>query len=277
MLSLTIQYQNFSTMVFSSSYLPTQTLFYVLFLVFSMFIFLQSREGNAEWFDSNYSFDVKNFSEATTDNFTLQGDAQILPNGILELIGPTYPNVSQVLYSTSILIWDEYTGDTNSFVSVFSFVLKYNEYYNVWPGELVFFLVGENFEQDDLKYSHIGVDVYSRNRLKIVPSTRRSESLIEVVIRYDSSSKTLTVMTSDTHEFTEFHRVINLKDALPGMVKVGLSTGQMEGRETHDIHIHSWSFHSHFISSASMARGINVDTASYALLFFIYFMHDWLL
>ncbi|RHN60605.1 putative concanavalin A-like lectin/glucanase domain-containing protein [Medicago truncatula] len=92
-------------MAFSSSYLPTQTLFSVLFLVFSMFIFLQSREGNAQWFDTNYySFDVKNFSQAA-DNFTLQGNAQILPNGILELTSPKYhKNVSKVLYSPAIPI-----------------------------------------------------------------------------------------------------------------------------------------------------------------------------
>jgi len=243
-----------------------------------MFIFLQSREGNAQWFDSYYSFDVKNFSQAT-HNFTFQGNAQILPNGILELTSPTYPNknVSQVLYSTAIPIWDKYTGDTVNFVSIFSFVLKDNENYNARPGELVFFLVGENFQQDDPTNSHIVVDLYSRNWLKIVPSTRKSGLLIKVVIRYVSSSKTLTVKTTDIHHFTEFHRVINLKDVLPEMVKIGISTAQMEGRQTHDIHIHSWSFNSHFISTTSMARGINIDIASYALLFFIYFMHEWLL
>jgi len=84
-----------------------------------MFFLLQAREGNAQYLDTNYydySFDVKNFSQAA-DNFTLQGNAQILPNGLLELTSPTYPNnnVSQVLYSTAIPIWNKNTGDTANF------------------------------------------------------------------------------------------------------------------------------------------------------------------
>lgn len=272
-------------MAFSSSYLPTQTLFSVLFLVFTMFFLLQAREGNAQLLDTNYysfdtnyySFDVNNFSQ-TADNFTLRGNAQILPNGILVLTSPTCPNknASQVLYSTAIPIWNKNTGETANFVSTFSFVLKDNESYNARYGEPIFFLVGENCQQEDPTCSYIGINVSSRNWLNIVPSTRRNGSLIKVVIRY-SSRKRLTVTTTDIHKFIEFHQVVNLKDVLPEMVKIGISTAQMEGRQTHDIHIHSWSFYSNFISTTSMARGINIDIASYALLFFIYFMHEWLL
>jgi len=78
-------------------------------------------------------------------------------------------------------------------------------------------------------------------------------------------------VTTVTHDFNEFYRVINLKDVLPETVKIGISTAQMEGRQTHDIHIHSWSFDSHFISTTSMARSINIDIASYALFIFYLF------
>ncbi|KEH29928.1 putative concanavalin A-like lectin/glucanase domain-containing protein [Medicago truncatula] len=261
-------------MAFSSSYLPTQTLFSVLFLVFTMFFLLQATEGNSQLLDTNYySFDVKNFSQAT-DNFTLYGSAQILPDGLLSLTNSANPNtdVGWVLYSTPIPIWNKNTGNIANFNTTFSFVVMDKEKYIDRPGKLVFFLVGENFQQEDPTYSHTGIDVNSRNWLKIVPLTRNSGSLISVGIRYESSTKTLTVLEDEFLSFRKFSGVVNLKHVLPNTVKVGIATAK------HEIYIDSWSFHSHFTTSTtSMARCINIDIASYALLFFIYIMHEWLL
>jgi len=260
-------------MAFSSSYLPTQTLFSVLFLVFTMLFFLlQARKGNAQLFNKSYFFDVTNFSQAT-DNFTLHGNAQILPNGILSL-NSANPNrdVSWVLYSTPIPIRNINTGNIANFNTTFSYVLMDKEKDNDPPDKLVFFLVGEKFQQEDPTYSRTGIDVNSRNWLKIVPFTWGSGILNSVRIQYESSTKSLTVAESAMFGNLKFGEVVNLKHVLPNTVKVGIATAK------HDIRIHSWCFHSHFTSStSSTARGINIDIASYALLFFIYIMHELLL
>jgi hypothetical protein len=223
-------------------------------------------------FNTGYFFDVRNFSQAA-DNCTLHGSARISPNGILSL-NSANPNrdASRVLYSTPIPIWNKTTGNIANFNTTFSYVVMDKEKYNDPPDKLVFFLVGENFQQENPTYSHTGIDVNSRNWLKIVPFTWSSGSLISVRIQYESSTKTLTVLEDDMFHFHKFGEVVNLKHVLPKTVKVGIATTK------HDIHIYSWSFHSYFTSStSSMARCINIDIASYALLFFIYIMHEWLL
>ncbi|CAJ2654562.1 unnamed protein product [Trifolium pratense] len=280
-------------MAFSPSYLPTQTLFSVVFVIFTTFILLLASEGKAQHTD--YLFDINNFTKLDPTKFTLQGSARILRDGVLSLTDEP-KKVGRILYSDPIQIWNKYTGAVANFETTISFVIK-NDTGADFPADgLIFFLapkkqvenignktyiggllgivdlhtalnqfVGvefDNFVNDwDHNYSHVGIDVNSLTSLATKPWTTNNGSLHEVRIVYDAATRTLSATSiDDRNEFFFVDQVINLKDVLPDTITIGISAAIDEGRQLH--HIHSWRFHSRFESTPNINN--NNHLVSYA-------------
>ncbi|XP_004514830.1 putative bark agglutinin LECRPA3 [Cicer arietinum] len=249
-----------STQKFSISILSVSVIFFVLAIA----------EVNSQ---KTVSFDFPKFT-SDQSGITIQGNAEIFPNGILALTNPADPKwtTGRVLYATPVPIWDSTSGHVASFVASFSFSVEDFRGYKPADG-IIFFLapsdtvipsnsaggqlgvvdannafnrfVGVEFDnfvnQWDPNYAHIGIDVNSLISTKTTTWNRVSGSLVKVNIIYDSLSNTLSVAaTNDNGQISTIAQVVDLKAMLPENVKVGISATTADGRQMQ--HIHSWSF-----------------------------------
>ncbi|CAI8603984.1 unnamed protein product [Vicia faba] len=215
-------------MAFYRTNFPTQELFS---LVSVIFVLLGTNTNSVQ----ALSF---NFTKLTPgdSSITLQGDAQILSNGVLALTnstplppGITFPTTGRALYTTPVPLWDSVTGLAASFVTSFSFVITRPEGRAPTDG-LVFFIaptdtvipnnsnsqflgvvdsrisinrfVGVEFDlyanSFDPNMRHIGIDINSLISTKTVRLrwSRLNGSLTKVTIIYDSPSNTLTAVVT---------------------------------------------------------------------------------
>ncbi|XP_027365684.1 putative bark agglutinin LECRPA3 [Abrus precatorius] len=272
--------------------MATQKSFSLLLVTFTTLHLLLARNVNSA---KVLSFNFTKFTTGSS-SITLQGNAEILANGVLALTSHTNSatNVGCALYTTPVTIWDETTGNVASCVSSISLVLRDIQGFMEADG-VVFFLapsdtvipnnssggklgivdhgyafnnfVGvelDNCVNDwDPNYPHIGIDVNSLISLKTVKFNRVSGSLVKVSIIYDSLSKTLSVsVTYENNRIATVSQVVDLKAVLPSRVRVGLSASTSSGgAQLHDIH--SWSFTSNLETTVSSVME-NVNIASYA-------------
>lgn len=234
-----------------------------------------------------------NFTKLTTANsgVTFQGDAQILPSGLIALTksspfppGQYFTTVGRALSSNLVPLWDSATGKAASFVTSFSFVIDTTEgpitdgliFFIAPPGTVIPknsttpFLgvvdsetsinrfVGLEFDlyrnSWDPEGRHIGIDVNSIISTKTVTYNLVSGSLTKVIIIYDSPSSTLSaVITYENGKISTIAQVIDLKTVLPNTVQIGLSAATLTGES---YTIHSWSFVSDLETTASYVSNI---------------------
>ncbi|KAJ1403271.1 Legume lectin, alpha chain, conserved site [Sesbania bispinosa] len=266
--------------------------FSLLFVIFTTFFLLLARNAESA---KAISFNFTKFS-AGQSSITLQGNAEILSNGILALTSRANAswNTGRALYTTPVPIWDNTTGNVASFVTSFSFIVQDYEGFKPADG-IVFFLappdtvipsnstggflgiidgnnafnqfVGVEFDSHtnewDPDSAHIGIDVNSLISLKTVEWKTVSGFLVKVSIIYDSLSKTLSVaVTNKNGRISTVSQVIDLKAVLPQKVRVGLSATTADGRQTHDIH--SWSFTSTLETTTTSTSEKLINIASSA-------------
>ncbi|CAK8573008.1 unnamed protein product [Lathyrus sativus] len=222
------------------------------------------------------SFDFPKLTPGDS-SIILQGDAQILANGVLALTNSTplpptttFSSTGRALYTTPVPLWDSATGNVASFVTSFSFVTKLTGGFQT--DGLVFFIapvdtvipnnsnsqylgvvdskssinrfVGVEFDlypnPFDPYLIHIGIDVNSLISTKTVKWNWVSGSLNKVSIIYDSPSNALTaVITYENGQISTISQEIDLKAVLPNNVRIGFSATSITGVAQE---IHSWSF-----------------------------------
>ncbi|MED6180125.1 hypothetical protein PIB30_007282 [Stylosanthes scabra] len=93
----------------------------------------------------------------------------------------------------------------------------------------------------DPSYTHIGIDVNSIKSVKTVMWDRRDGEILDVVVTYTASSRTLAVGASyhDGQKYEVSHEVDFGKE-LPEYVRVGFSGATGQEFQSHTLH--SWSF-----------------------------------
>ncbi|CAK8573005.1 unnamed protein product [Lathyrus sativus] len=235
-----------------------------------------------------------NYTKFTSGNsaITLQGDTQILANGVLALTNSTplppsttFPTTGRALYTTPLTLWDSATGNVASFVTSFSFVVQSPAGRAPTDG-VIFFIapadtvipnnsnslylgvvdsktsinrfVGVEFDlypnSFDPSVRHIGIDINSLISTKTVRWNWVNGSLNKVSIIYDSPSNALTVVVTYANgQISTISQGVDLKAVLPNKVRIGFSSTSITG-VAHDIH--SWSFKSHLEKSSSRVSDI---------------------
>ncbi|XP_058763818.1 non-seed lectin-like [Vicia villosa] len=271
-------------MAFYRTNLPTQELF---FLVLVVFVLLATNINSVQ----ALSFSFTKFSPRNPA-ITLQGDAQILSNGVLALTNSTplppsitLPTTGRTLYTTPLTLWDNVTGNVASFVTSFSFAIANAEGRSPTDG-LVFFIapkdtvipdnsdslyfgvvdsktsvnqfVGVEFDLYSNSFDpynrHIGIDINSLISTKTVKWNWVSGSLTKVTIIYDSPSNALTVVVTYANgKISTISQAVDLKAVLPNIVRIGFSATSINGA-AHNIH--SWSFRSNLEKTTSSVSDI---------------------
>ncbi|MED6148611.1 hypothetical protein PIB30_054739 [Stylosanthes scabra] len=226
------------------------------------------------------SFSFNDFQQEANSNLILQGDAQILPN-VLQLTrtDDNYGNsIGRVLYLAEMHLWEKSSAHKlANFETHFSFSLGEG---SGQPADgLAFFLapvdttiqpgsVGnggllglfelanalntsanqvvavefDTYTNDwDPSYIHVGIDVNSIQSVNTVNWDRRDGEILNVVVTYTASTKTLAVVANypDGQKY-QLSSQIDLGKVLPEYVRVGLSAATGQEFQAHTLH--SWSF-----------------------------------
>jgi hypothetical protein len=214
-------------------------------------ILLVTEQVNSQ---NSVSFDITDFYTRSS-SIILTGSARISRNGNLELSDPNDPTllVGHGSYKTLVPIWNRTTGIVASFTTKFSFVLEDIDPSIPAGGGLFFFIdrpnandtaairyVAVKFKEHDPGF--VGIDVNTGISLKTSKWKRVSQTLVDVIIGYDSVSKILTVAVTDSDgQFLTVSQVVDLKEVLPEIVRVGFSSSSSE--PVNQLHsIQSWSF-----------------------------------
>lgn len=254
-------------MAFYRTNLPTQEL--VLGMIYTTFFLLLATNINSV---QALSFNFTKFPpHAVSAGITIQGDAEVLSNGVIALTkrlelppGTLIPSTGRIL--TSPLSLDNLA----SFATSFSFVIEHTNALEPTDG-VIFFIapqdtvippnsesqyfgvvdsknaynqfVGVEFDLYtnilDPNMKHIGIDINSLISSKIVEWEWVSGSLTQVSVAYDFPSKTLSVLvTYDNRKIATLAQIIDLKTVLPNTIRLGLAGASITAT-AHDIY--SWS------------------------------------
>jgi hypothetical protein len=214
-------------------------------------ILLVTEQVNSQ---NSVSFDITDFYTRSS-SIILTGSARISRNGNLELSDPNDPTllVGHGSYKTLVPIWNRTTGIVASFTTKFSFVLEDIDP-SIPAGGGLFFVIDKPNTNDTaaIRYvavkfiekdpGYVGIDVNTGISLKTSKWKRVSQTLVDVIIGYDSVSKILTVAVTDSDgQFLTVSQVVDLKEVLPEIVRVGFSSSSSE--PVNQLHsIQSWSF-----------------------------------
>ncbi|MED6148614.1 hypothetical protein PIB30_054742 [Stylosanthes scabra] len=100
----------------------------------------------------------------------------------------------------------------------------------------------------DPSYTHIGIDVNSIKSVKTVSWDRREGEILNVIVAYTASNRTLVVVANypDGQKY-ELSSRIDLTKVLPEYVRVGFSAATGQEFQSHTLH--SWSFASALVKS----------------------------
>jgi hypothetical protein len=214
-------------------------------------ILLVTEQVNSQ---NSVSFNISDFYTRSS-SIIVTGSARISRNGNLELSDPNDPTllVGNGYYKTLVPIWNRTTGIVASFTTKFSFVLEDIDPSIPAGGGLFFFIdrpnandtaairyVAVKFKEHDPGF--VGIDVNTGISLKTSKWKRVSQTLVDVIIGYDSVSKILIVAVTDSDgQFLTVSQVVDLKEVLPEIVRVGFSSSSSE--PVNQLHsIQSWSF-----------------------------------
>jgi hypothetical protein len=200
----------------------------------------------------------------------------------LELTDPNEPNllVGRGLHKTIVPLWNSTTGNVASFMTKFSFVLEDFEPSIPAGGEFFFFIAPPNSKildsssgsnsMDDTRYvavkfkeqdpNFVGIDVNTFISLKTSKWKRVSQTLVDVIIGYDSVSKILTVAVTDSDgQFLTVSQVVDVKEVLPEIVRLRFSSSTSE--PVNQLHsIQSWSFTSNLKTNIFSTTSNNIAT-----------------
>ncbi|RYQ92762.1 hypothetical protein Ahy_B09g098991 isoform A [Arachis hypogaea] len=206
------------------------------------------------------SFSFINFAPDER-NLILQGDAEIsADNNVVKLTktnatGHPLPNtVGRVLHTAQVRLWEQSTNRLASFETQFSFYLTGPS--GSAADGIAFFIapsfdtfVDHNSNKWDPYYRHIGIDVNSIKSSAVTYWSRRDNQVLNVLISYNPTTKTLTVVATypDGQRF-ELSHVVDLRTVLPEWVRVGFSAASGQLYETHNLA--SWSFTSSLLYTA---------------------------
>jgi hypothetical protein len=215
-------------------------------------ILLVTEQVNSQ---NSVSFDITDFYTRSS-SINLSGSARISRNGNLELSDPNDPTllVGNGSYKTLVPIWNRTTGIVASFTTKFSFVLEDIDPSIPAGGALFFVIDKPNTGNDTAAFRYVavkfqeqdpgfvGIDVNTGISLKTSKWKRVSQTLVDVIIGYDSVSKILTVAVTDSDgQFLTVSQVVDVKEVLPEIVRLRFSSSTSE--PVNQLHsIQSWSF-----------------------------------
>ncbi|MED6137137.1 hypothetical protein PIB30_062108 [Stylosanthes scabra] len=102
----------------------------------------------------------------------------------------------------------------------------------------------------DPSYTHIGIDVNSIKSVKTVRWDRRDNEILNVLVTYTASSRTLAVAANypDGKKYELSHEV-DFGEELPEYVRVGFSAATGQEFQSHTLH--SWSFTSVLLNTVT--------------------------
>jgi len=253
-------------MAFYRTNLPTHEL--VLGMIYTTFFLLLATNINSV---QALSFNFTKFPlHAVSAGITIQGDAEVLSNGVTALTKHLEPPPGTFIQSTGRILTSPLSLDNlASFATSFSFVIEHTNVLQPTDG-LMFFIAPEDtvippnsergrFGVVDLKnaynqfvgvefdlyankfdpnMNHIGIDVNSLISTKIAEWEWVSGSLSEVSVAYDFPSKTLSVLVNYANRrIATLVKIVDLKTVLPNTVRLGLAGASITAT-AHDIH--SW-------------------------------------
>jgi hypothetical protein len=192
----------------------------------------------------------------------------------LELSDPNDPTllVGNGSYKTLVPIWNRTTGIVASFTTKFSFVLEDIDPSIPAGGALFFVIDKPNTGNDTAAFRYVavkfqeqdpgfvGIDVNTGISLKTSKWKRVSQTLVDVIIGYDSVSKILTVAVTDSDgQFLTVSQVVDVKEVLPEIVRLRFSSSTSE--PVNQLHsIQSWSFTSNLKTNIFSTTSNNIAT-----------------
>ncbi|XP_057733682.1 mannose-specific lectin CML-2-like [Arachis stenosperma] len=238
------------------------------------------------------SFSFNNFEQEAERNLILQGDAHIDPNVLqLTRTDSNEISVGRALYLAQVHLSDKSTNRLANLQIQFSFSLKSRGSSQPADG-LAFFLApadttippGSNggllglfepanalnasankviavefdtfFDRSsnawDPSYTHIGIDVNSIKSAKTVRWDRRDDQILNVLVTYTASSRTLAVSATypDGKKYELSHEVDLAEKLTAEYVRVGFSAATGQQFQSHTLH--SWSFTSVLLNTVTM-------------------------
>jgi hypothetical protein len=233
-------------------------------------ILLVTEQVNSQ---NSVSFDITDFYTRSS-SINLSGSARISRNGNLELSDPNDPTllVGNGSYKTLVPIWNRTTGIVASFTTKFSFVLEDIDPSIPAGGALFFVIDKPNTGNDTAAFRYVavkfqeqdpgfvGIDVNTGISLKTSKWKRVSQTLVDVIIGYDSVSKILTVAVTDSDgQFLTVSQVVDVKEVLPEIVRLRFSSSTSE--PVNQLHsIQSWSFTSNLKTNIFSTTSNNIAT-----------------
>ncbi|KAL1343640.1 hypothetical protein HN51_029995 [Arachis hypogaea] len=245
------------------------------------------------------SFSFNNFEQEAEKNLILQGDAHIDPNVLqLTRTDSQEISVGRALYLAQVHLSDKSTNRLANLQIQFSFSLKSRGSSHPADGLAVFLAPADTtippgsnggllglFEPDnalnasankviavefdtffdrssnswDPSYTHIGIDVNSIKSAKTVRWDRRDDQILNVLVTYTASSRTLAVSANypDGKKYELSHEV-DLAKELSEYVRVGFSAATGQQFQSHTLH--SWSFTSVLLNTVTMENEYLVFT-----------------
>jgi hypothetical protein len=233
-------------------------------------ILLVTEQVNSQ---NSVSFDISDFYTRSS-SIIVTGSARISRNGNLELSDPNDPTllVGNGSYKTLVPIWNRTTGIVASFTTKFSFVLEDIDPSIPAGGALFFVIDKPNTGNDTAAFRYVavkfqeqdpgfvGIDVNTGISLKTSKWKRVSQTLVDVIIGYDSVSKILTVAVTDSDgQFLTVSQVVDVKEVLPEIVRLRFSSSTSE--PVNQLHsIQSWSFTSNLKTNIFSTTSNNIAT-----------------
>ncbi|MED6203680.1 hypothetical protein PIB30_001924 [Stylosanthes scabra] len=102
----------------------------------------------------------------------------------------------------------------------------------------------------DPSYTHIGIDLNSIKSVKTVKWDRREGQILNVLVTFTASSRTLSVVATypDGKKY-ELSNEVDFFKELPEYVRVGFSAATGQQRQSHTLH--SWSFTSALLNTVT--------------------------
>ncbi|MED6203682.1 hypothetical protein PIB30_001926 [Stylosanthes scabra] len=256
-----------------------------LLLLSSIAIFLMLL--NLATSQDSLSFGFNNFGKEAERNLIFQGDAHIEPN-VLQLTRTDRQEltVGRVLYFAHVHLYEKSTNRLANFQIQFSFSLRSQDPHpanglavflappdtTIPPGTLdergllglfspnnkfnvskqVIAVEFDTFIANpwDPNYSHIGINLNSIRSVKTVRWDRREGQVVNVLVTFSASSRTLAVVATypDGKRYDLSHEVDFVKE-LPEYVRVGFSATSGIHFQTHTLH--SWSFTSTLLNTVT--------------------------